>query len=78
MSVRIHHHGEQGVRVEVIPYNGRYRINVVGPRHPRGLLPVITEEDLDRARGHADSLAQEIYPHSCFEARCGEWEQEDA
>jgi hypothetical protein len=78
LSIRIHHQGEADVRAEVALYEGRYRINIHGPRHPRGLLPVITEDDLDRARARADSLTQEIYAHDCFVARCGEWEQEVA
>jgi hypothetical protein len=78
MSTRIHQYGEDGVRAEVIPYGARYRVNVSGPRHPRGLLPIITEDDLDRAMGRADSMAQELYSHDCFTARCGEWKQEGA
>jgi hypothetical protein len=78
MSIRIHQYGEAGVRAEVTPYGGRYRVNVSGPRHPHGLLPIITEKEVDQAMARADSMAQELYSHDCFTARCAEWEQEGA
>ncbi len=78
MGVRIHHYDGGRVRAEVTAYKERYRVNVSGPRHARGLLPIITEESEGAATSHADSLALELYPHACAEAACGEWAQEGA
>jgi hypothetical protein len=64
------------VRAEVTPYEGRFRVNVVGPYHPHGLLPVSTDERVEAAMSHADSLASEIYPHACDAPACGEWAEE--
>jgi hypothetical protein len=74
MSARIHRYQGEGVRAEVTPYEGLYRVNVLGPHHPRGLLPIITEKSVEEAVGHAERLAMELYPHACDEAGCGGWE----
>ena len=78
MGVRIHTYDGGRVMAEVTAYEGRYRVNVSGPRHPRGPLPIITEESEGAAAGHADRLAPEPYPHACAEAACGGWAQEGA
>lgn len=73
MGAGIHRCQGEGVRAEVTPYEGRYRVNVLGPHHPRGLLPIITEESVEEAVGHAERLAIDLYPRAGEEAACGGW-----
>jgi hypothetical protein len=76
MNVRTHSFEGSGVRAEVTPREGRFRVNVFGPHHPHGLLPVITDERVEEAMSHADRLALEIYPHACDREACGAWVEE--
>lgn len=76
MIARYHQYMGQDVRAEVTPYDERYRINVTGPHHPLGLLPVITEDAEDAAMEHVERLTHELYPHICDNAGCGGWSPE--
>ena len=78
MIARNHRYLGKDVRAEVTPLGGRYRVNVFGPHHRRGLLPVITEDEADMAMEHAERLMREIYPHLCENAGCDGWAPEGA
>jgi hypothetical protein len=76
MFARKHWYMDNEARAEVTASDDGYRVSVVGPHHPHGLLPIIIENEAEAAKEHAERLMLELYPHTCHSTSCDEWAPE--